>query len=59
MHNDQHQLPSYLNVRDYNATIDAIKKCRGPVVLEVGNNGYSKNEIRKHIDMWDKAVYDS
>jgi hypothetical protein len=59
LHSDQHVLPSYLSVRDYNATIEAIKKCRGPVVLEVRNHSYSKNEIRDHIDMWDQAVYDS
>jgi sugar phosphate isomerase/epimerase len=56
LHNDQHQLPIYLNVMDYNATIDAIKKCTGPVVLEIGSDASSRKGILDCIDYWQDLV---
>ncbi|MBW3001517.1 sugar phosphate isomerase/epimerase [Candidatus Woesearchaeota archaeon] len=49
---DEHALPNYLSVRDFKATIKAIKKCEGPIVLEIKRNNYSKNQIKECLDYW-------
>jgi sugar phosphate isomerase/epimerase len=52
---DSHELPTRQNIRDYDATLAAIKKCTGPIVLEIRDYGYSKDDIRKCMEDWEKA----
>ncbi len=56
---DQHLLPTKDNVGDFNRVIEALRRCEGPIVLELGNHSCSKNEVKDCINFWTKAVCSS
>ncbi len=53
---DQHHLPTFDNVGDFQAVIKALRRCQGPIVLEIGNHNYSKEEIKECIQFWKNIV---
>ena len=57
-HEDSHIMPTKFNVRDLTGALEAIRKCKGPVVLELNKHyiNYSKEDIRAGIDLWTGLV---
>lgn len=53
---DQHQLPIRENVGDFKKVVEALKRCKGPIVFEIRNFGYSERELKKCINFWREAV---
>jgi sugar phosphate isomerase/epimerase len=52
---DKHKLPNYLSVRDYNSTLEALRRCEGPVVLELAENP-TREQIKRCMKYWEDSV---
>ena len=55
-YSDRHELPNYFTVRDYQATLKALKRCEGPVVLELAENHVTKEQIKSCMKFWEDSV---
>ncbi len=53
---DQHLLPTKETVSRLEDVVAAAKSCRGPIVIEVANHGYTRKEIVKCIDFWKGSI---
>lgn len=53
---DKHQLPTRKNVKDLENIVKALRKCKGPIVLEIRNYDYRQDEIKQCISFWKKLV---
>ncbi len=53
---DQHFLPTKDNVGDFEVVRKAIKKCEGPVVFEIGDHNYSREEIGECVEFWRETI---
>jgi sugar phosphate isomerase/epimerase len=49
---DKHELTTKENVKNFDQVVEAVRNCKGPIVLEARNYNYSKQQLKDCVQFW-------